>query len=309
VALPIDQLVPGFTPETPLEQRLLSQPELARGLAWGKRRFGHPEGRVGLHVAGLMAAIDEASPHRRNLRLLALVHDSFKYLVRPEAEYSPDNDHAVLGRRFAERFIDDERVLAALELHDEPYWIWRTGSGRLEAVIERVPDLELYLRFVELDAVCEGKDPTLLWWVRREFAARGLLASRPPTGPVTALAPSHAGGEVVYVKIFTTAPESQEAVARACRQVITDGAAILGASGQVLRSDDGLRVIIVWRWRGASAPHLLGEAEVIGRAWQKHPALRQVERYEAHVFREVEAARDATDVGSRARHDAQPHGR
>jgi hypothetical protein len=81
----------------------------------------------------------------------------------------------VLARRFAERYTDDERLLTSLELHDEPYWIWRirNGDGRpaLAQVLARLPDEELFLRFVELDASTEGKDPGLLHWLRDATAA------------------------------------------------------------------------------------------------------------------------------------------
>ena len=33
--------------ETELERRLLADPELRAGLAWGEPRWGHPEGAVG----------------------------------------------------------------------------------------------------------------------------------------------------------------------------------------------------------------------------------------------------------------------
>ena len=43
-----------------------------------------------------------------------------KAAVRTGERWSRDNDHAVLARRFAERFTGDERVLAALELARAP---------------------------------------------------------------------------------------------------------------------------------------------------------------------------------------------
>ena len=113
-----------------------------------------------------------------DLRVLALVHDSFKAEVRPHERWSPDNDHATLARRFAERFTSDERLLATLELHDEPYWIWRhadTPEQALQTLLGRLPDLELFAHFVELDAANEGKDLTFLWWFRRELAITGRL--------------------------------------------------------------------------------------------------------------------------------------
>jgi hypothetical protein len=167
-------LVPGFQPETERELALAADPELRAGLAWGRPRPGHPEGPVGHHVADILAGISEVGPQREDLRFLALVHDAFKHRVDPEAGYSRDNDHAVLARRFAERFTTDERLLTTLELHDEPYWIWRTrpddGGAALGALLARLPDGELFMRFVELDASTEGKDPGLLRWLRTATA-------------------------------------------------------------------------------------------------------------------------------------------
>ena len=116
-------------PSTPLEERLLAAPEIRAGLAWGSPRWGHPEGAVGEHVAALLARIADDDPLRDDLRVLALVHDSFKAAIRPGERWARDNDLAGLARRFAERFTDDERLLAALELHDEPYWIWRNAGS------------------------------------------------------------------------------------------------------------------------------------------------------------------------------------
>jgi hypothetical protein len=172
----IEQLIPGFRPETALERELASDPALLAGLAWGRPRPGHPEGSVGAHVGDILAAIKEPHGWRRNeLRFLALVHDALKHRVRPGAPYSPDNDHAVLARRFAERYTADARLLETLELHDAPYHIWRTrtddGRAALEALLARIPDLALFVRFVELDGSTRGKDPRPLIWLRGVVAA------------------------------------------------------------------------------------------------------------------------------------------
>jgi hypothetical protein len=165
----VSALVPGFRPNGRLERRLLADPELREGLAWGHPRFGHPEGPVGCHVALMVRRIPSAHPLRRELRLLALIHDSFKYRVDAGQPYGPDNDHACLARRFAERYVADERLLMVLQLHDEPYWIWRHGAeeSAVSAVLERTPDPVLFVAFVELDAASPGKDPTFLYWFRR----------------------------------------------------------------------------------------------------------------------------------------------
>ena len=182
----IERLIPGFRPETVLERELAGDPALLAGLAWGRPRPGHPEGSVGMHVSEILAAITEPpGRRRRELRFLALVHDGCKQHVRPSASYSPENDHAVLARRFAERYTGDPRMLGALELHDEPYRIWRRGGygGRafaLRDVLARVPDVDLFLRFVELDGSTRGKDPRPLAWLGALTSALPARVARRP---------------------------------------------------------------------------------------------------------------------------------
>jgi len=176
-------MVDFMTPENELERQLLNDARLRAGLEWGTPRFGHPEGRVADHVATMLTGIESDDPLRADLRFLALIHDSFKADVRPHERWSRENDHAVLARRFAERYTSDERLLRTLELHDEPYWIWKTGGadgvGAFHALLERIPDVPLFLRFVELDASTAGKDRGLLAWVRAATGgARRLEPSR-----------------------------------------------------------------------------------------------------------------------------------
>jgi hypothetical protein len=284
-ALNISALVPGFSPESSLEQAVTGDEDLLRGLAWGRSRFGHPEGRVGLHVAAILARIGDYPTMRGDLRFIALVHDSFKYAVRPCEGWSRDNDHAALARRFAERYVTDERVLCAIELHDELFWIWNNGGEDIDPVLARVPDVELYLRFVELDAISEGKDPTLLWWVRHSLAERGYWLA-PPLIAGAGEAADEDGAGTVYAETFATEPSEQEAVAEAARQVVRDGEPLLDATGEVLRSEDGMRVTILWRWHGgASGDRLLREGALVRASLQQHPPLLRARPHEAHVYR------------------------
>src|SRR5215216_7274438 len=72
------ELIPGFEPETDLERRLVAEPELLEGLAWGQPRAGHPEGAVGTHVGHLLETLDgseENGERRELLRFMAIVHD------------------------------------------------------------------------------------------------------------------------------------------------------------------------------------------------------------------------------------------
>jgi hypothetical protein len=179
------ELIEGFEPETDLEREIVSQPELLEGLAWGQPRAGHPEGAVGVHVSHLLETLDrsgETGERRQLLRLMALVHDSFKYQVRERLPRVGENHHAMRARRFTEGFTDDERVLAAIELHDRPYSLWRklNRRGKLDErgfnrMIERIPDPQLFLRFIELDGSTEGKRAEPIDWFREELYRRGVL--------------------------------------------------------------------------------------------------------------------------------------
>src|SRR3954449_3336065 len=121
-------LIPGFEPENDLERRLAEDPALLEGLAWGKPRRAHPEGTIGAHVADLLARLDAegvTGEERELLRVLVLVHDSFKNKVQEWRPRTGENHHAMRARRFAERYTDDEHILNTIELHDRPYGIWR----------------------------------------------------------------------------------------------------------------------------------------------------------------------------------------
>ena len=181
----VRELIPGFEPETELERRATAEPALLEGLAWGEPRAGHPEGAVGIHVSHLLETLDrsgETGERRELLRFMALVHDSFKAQVRERLPRVGENHHAMRARRFAERFTDDERVLAAIQYHDRPYALWRKmrRKGKLDEngfrrMIRCIPDPELFLRFVELDGSTEGKRQEPIDWFRDELVKRGIV--------------------------------------------------------------------------------------------------------------------------------------
>lgn len=115
------------------------------------------------------------------LRFLALVHDSLKFQVDRTRPKRGENHHAARARAFAEGLTDDERLLATIEEHDRPYQIWRglrrrgrLDEAALERMLERVPDLPLFVRFVELDGSTRGKNPEPFEWFRSELRRRRL---------------------------------------------------------------------------------------------------------------------------------------
>ena len=110
------------------------------------------------------------------------MHDSQKNKVRSWVPASGENHHAMRARRLAERYTDDERLLATIELHDRPYALWkkmrRKGAldeDAFQEILDRVPDHELFLRFVELDGTTEGTNPEPIRWLADELRRRGAI--------------------------------------------------------------------------------------------------------------------------------------
>jgi hypothetical protein len=167
-------------PETTLEKHLISHPEFLDGYNWGTPRFGHPEGKVGLHVKEVLNNVDKYSPTplaRRQLRLIALSHDTFKF--REEKIFPRDwsKHHGALARKFMEQHIDEPLILDIIELHDEAYYVWRhmmlenepaIARRRLDALMKRLDgNLELYFLFFKCDTETGDKIQAPLRWFER----------------------------------------------------------------------------------------------------------------------------------------------
>jgi len=192
--------VPGFTPETELERALSEDPVLQEGLAWGQPRRGHPEGSVGAHVADLLRTIErwgETGKRREELRFLALVHDALKNRVQNWRPKTGENHHAMRARRFAERYVEDERLLSTIEQHDRPYSLWRRfrRTGRLDdhaisEMLKRIPDMDLFMRFVELDGSTEGKNHEPIHWLKARLGRSGAFDQPDSAGAERPRAPN-----------------------------------------------------------------------------------------------------------------------
>ena len=167
-----------FPLETDLEARICADAEWKKGAAWGKPRAGHSEGVVMYHIAEVLANVDRlaTTPEERCiLRLIALIHDTFKYRIDPSKPKIGANHHAVIARKFAERYLDDPALLEIIELHDEAFNSWRLGAskGRWKEAEERASrlvarlgsSLSLYLRFYRADTATGSKeDDSLIWF-------------------------------------------------------------------------------------------------------------------------------------------------
>ena len=179
-----DALREVLAPETALEDFLLRQPEIVAGMNWGQPRFGHPEGAVWRHVAEVLSNVDRlvglCPADRHDLRLVTIVHDTFKYVEDKREPRDWTQHHGVLARRYLARYVATPRVLELVEWHDEAYYCWRLDAlqrrpnrsrQRLDALLERFGDeLPFYYRFFICDTRTGDKNLAPLRWVEREFA-------------------------------------------------------------------------------------------------------------------------------------------
>lgn len=182
----------AIVPENELERSVLADPQWQEGAAWGEPRPGHPEGAIAAHIEEVLANIDREAINdadRQRLRFVALVHDTFKYRVQRDRPRTGANHHAVIARRFAERYTHDVELLELIELHDVAYnaWLkgdrggdWAAAEARAARLLDRLgPSLPLYLRFYRADTGTGDKSPTPLAWFE-QLARRSQPHGRSP---------------------------------------------------------------------------------------------------------------------------------
>lgn len=164
-------------PETDFERQLLELPEFREGLNWGKPRFGHPEGKVGLHVREVLDNIEKLylkPAIRTKLRTLALVHDTFKFQEVKTMARGKRVHHGKIAREFMSKYTDDAALLDILELHDESFYIWRMlelkndvhgAMPRLKKLLESLGEsLPAYFLFFKCDTETGDKILAPLRW-------------------------------------------------------------------------------------------------------------------------------------------------
>ncbi|PSR15278.1 MAG: hypothetical protein DA408_01325 [Bacteroidetes bacterium] len=175
-------LIAELRPETELEHHLLVQAPVQEGMHWGVPRYGHPEGEVYKHVKEVLDNInqlDTTPAQRESLRLIALIHDTFKFQEDKEHPRNWHRHHAVLARRYMEQFTDDHLLLNLIQYHDEAYYIWRDtvvykkdtqAALRMERLLQRIEGRsQLYYLFFKCDSLTGDKNPAPIRWVEANF--------------------------------------------------------------------------------------------------------------------------------------------
>lgn len=62
------------------------------------------------------------------------------------------------------------------------------------------------------------------------------------------------------------------------------------AEGEVLISDDGLRVVLLWRWHGSRRELIDRDAEIVREALAAHPIFADTRAVEARIFHAASGA-------------------
>ncbi len=173
------ELAALLQPENELEATFLEDPEFQRGLLWGVPRYGHPEGAIWRHILEVNANIDRlpiSANWRRQLRIISWVHDTFKHLEDRSSPRDWTKHHGVFARKFLANYLQDEQLLALVELHDEAYYIWRlqsvqrpnheTATRRLQLLRAAVRNdyWQLYYLFYKCDTVTGDKNQAPMKW-------------------------------------------------------------------------------------------------------------------------------------------------
>jgi hypothetical protein len=163
-----------LSPESTTEAQILADPHVRAGLAWGFPRRGHPEGPVHIHVQAILQYIDRQpwQEHRSDLRILALLHDSFKYKEKvPTGLVMPSvTNHAFLAmQHYARLKPGDSRLAFVLLHHDTPWRFYKQSQKGLfdEKLFKEIfsqVDLPLLIRFRYAD-LCERDTRSADWFV------------------------------------------------------------------------------------------------------------------------------------------------
>lgn len=170
-------------PETDFERFLALHPDVKMGLEWGEPRYGHPEGKAVYHIPEIFDNLNRLSPplsktEREQLRIITLLHDSFKY--KEDKGYPRDwtRHHSILAREFSEAFITDKTILDIIELHDEAYHCWRLevlkdeieqATARFDVLLKRIGYcLQLYYVFFKCDTRTGDKTQAPVKWFEKK---------------------------------------------------------------------------------------------------------------------------------------------
>ena len=161
------------------EQAICNDPEFIEGAMYGKPRGGHPEGAVIYHIQEVLANIDKFygdDLDRDELRVIAIIHDSFKHKVNQTMPKTGSNHHGWIAEKFAEKYCHNTAVLTVIQYHDDAYNAWQKGgrhgdwyqakkrASNLINALEIEDALDLYVKFYKCDNLTGSKSQDNFYW-------------------------------------------------------------------------------------------------------------------------------------------------
>lgn len=174
-------------PETSIEAEFITRPEVIEGLMWGLPRYGHPEGKVAYHIKEVFNNINnlrnEDADTRTMLRIIALIHDTFKYQEDRNVPRDWTKHHGVLARKYLENQNLSFELCEITEMHDEAFYAWRAAvveknqelsDSRLKRLENRIPNhLNEYFLFFLCDTLTGDKLRTPVKWLFEKAKTNG----------------------------------------------------------------------------------------------------------------------------------------
>jgi hypothetical protein len=168
-------------PENGIEIAIISDADFINGAFYGKVRNGHPEGQVIYHIKEVLENIDKFyadDEDRKDLRQIAIVHDTFKYKVDQTKPKVRDNHHGTIAAEFIHKYRHNTNIIAIIASHDEAYNAWSKGGRhgdwngakrRAEKLINELnvfDCLNLYLKFFHCDNATGDKSNESYEWFK-----------------------------------------------------------------------------------------------------------------------------------------------
>jgi hypothetical protein len=168
-------------PKGGIETAICDNDEFIIGANYGKSRPGHPEGQVIYHIEEVLGNIEKFYADDEDydeLRLIAIVHDTFKNRVNQNLPKSGENHHGMIARRFAEKFPIHQDVLTVIQYHDDAYNAWSAGgrhndwykakkrAANLINALQIENCLELYIKFYKCDNLTGDKSQDNYEWFK-----------------------------------------------------------------------------------------------------------------------------------------------
>ena len=163
---------------------VIADPRYIANLDWGEARDGHPEGTVRAHIAEIEPNLEAlrtklTEEEYWKLKLLVHTHDSFKAEAQPGAPIADPKSHASLARAFLATHCDDADLLAMVQLHDEPFALYRQvetkgkyNQERFAGLLKTIRDWNLFLAFNIIDGCTLGKSREPVYWLFREVSGK-----------------------------------------------------------------------------------------------------------------------------------------